>query len=210
MWYNDGMSKYVKTLRNIGYVLILLILFLLLLGKLPLGLPVVFFLISDELLKISAWVIPLIFFLFFSPVILDYARKYDIKFLFENRGDDNLNVTVINLGDTAFSFNRIQFFAGKSQIAQPDNGKLRALWFRKSGETTDFEMRENAGCTVKRGVPLIFWTHKRDIQNWLAHIREKAPKKRIYCRLYFGGTNMEVKSKQALEEKLINELIKNT
>ena len=108
------MSKYIKALRNIGAFLILLILSLLLLGKLPLRLPVVFTLVSDELLKIFAWVIPLIFILFFSPVILNYARKSDIKFQFENRGDGNLLITVINLGDTVFSFNRIQFISEKS------------------------------------------------------------------------------------------------
>lgn len=55
-------------------------------------------------------------------------------------------------------------------------------------------MRENAGCAVERGLPLIFWTMKRDIQQWLAYIREKAPKEPIHCRIYFNGTDIKAES----------------
>jgi len=85
----------------------------------------------------------------------------------------------------------------------PEDGKIRQLWFRKAGEEFDCEMRENAGCTVVRGIPLTIWTHKRDIDKWLSYISEKTPHKSIYCRLFFKGTNMQAKSKQGLPSDFV-------
>ena len=69
-------------------------------------------------------------------------------------------------------------------------------------------MRENAGCTVERGIPLTLWTHKGDIQQWIAYLKGEAPRKPIFCRLYFNGTHMVAKSRQALNEELVKEIIR--
>ena len=171
-------------------------------------LPEGFKLFSSNLQSTFYWSIPLILIIFISPYVHELSRRPDIDFIFQNRGDGNLLVTVVNRGDTAFSFNRIQFYVRKPRMAKPEDGKTTHLWFRKAGVTIDYEMREDAGCTIERGIPLIFWTQQKYIYEWLSHIREKAPNKPIYCRIYFEGTHMEAKSKQPLLEKLVNELIK--
>lgn len=154
------------------------------------------------------WLIPVILIMFLQPVILDYTRRPDINFRFTKRSDGNILIIITNRGATAFSFNRLQFYVRRfyrrrSGVASPADGKLRKWWFRKAGDTVDHEVNVEAGCTVERGIPLTIWTMRSDICEWLNGIKERVPGKAIFCRIYFDGTEVEAKSKQAVPGDII-------
>ena len=196
-------SRIVRKILWVGIALLIILIVIVLAGFLIPSLPDT---IRKAFLNIHSmfyWLIPLIMLLFFSPTILESSRKPDIDILFEPRGDGDLRIVIINRGDVPFSFNRVQFYAGRTRIAVPEDGKTRQLWFQKAGEVSDYEMRGDAACAVARGIPLIFWTHKKDIDTWLSYISEKAPNKSIHCRLFFKGTNMKAESKRGLPSDFV-------
>ena len=95
------------------------------------------------------------------------------------------------------------FMQEELELQCPKMGRPRQLWFQKAGEVSDYEMRGDAGCAVARGIPLIIWTHKKDIDTWLSYMSEKAPNKSIHCRLFFKGTNMKAESKRGLPSDFV-------
>jgi len=161
--------------------------------------------VSLNIYSMFYWLIPLIILLFCAPLILDSSRRPSIDILFELKPTQarKLEITVINMGDVPFSFNRVQFYARGTRIAVPEDGKPRHLWFRTPGDTLDREMNVDAGCTVVRGVPVTIWTSGANIDEWLIYICEQAPDKSIHCTLFFKGTKMQAKSKQGLPSDFV-------
>lgn len=63
------------------------------------------------------WLMPLLFIIFLQPVVQDYTRRPDVHFTFRARDESELLVTMVNRGDTPFTFNRLQFFITKPRLS---------------------------------------------------------------------------------------------
>lgn len=169
--------------------------------------------------NIYYWLIPLIMIIFWSPAVMYYSRSSDIHFSFElQQGGTSpkgtiydLAVTVVNKGDTAFTFNRVQFFIKGRNSIFPKDGKLQ-LWVYKPGE--EYQLNHYSGCVVERGIPVRLHIHQKKLLTDLERCQKEAPTSSIHLRIYFSGINdMKAESKQALLEddiKSICEPIPNT
>jgi len=155
--------------------------------------------------------------IFWSPAVIYFSRSSDIHFSFElQQGGTSpegtlydLMVTIVNKGDTAFTFNRVEFFIKGCNLTFPENGRLE-LWVEKPGEVS-YTLNHYSGCVVERGIPARLHIHRNKLLIGLERYRNKALARPIRLRIFFSGIkDMKVESKQALSKDDIKSIYEPT
>jgi hypothetical protein len=144
---------------------------------------------SNWALSNLAILIPITVAIFWVPASVSFARRWDIWFQNPTTENGELKITLENLGETRFGFNRVALVARKG--SETNTQKKFDLW--EGGIFTqgaDFAKQHiNGGCVLEAGMPIDLFIRDAAVSDCLKQIRE--PYDDIQICLYYHGSEQE-------------------